>query len=125
MPGIFLCPRCRAVDSTQLFDPECDLSSLQPQACDLCFLLFRALDVVGIVPPRVITLRQKGAIVGVENGPDLLSIYVEPGMWTPCVEHGQVALTNIAYNQAQISQKEHNSAFPGSWNKAVRNSSRY
>ena len=40
-------------------------------------------------------MRQNGAIVGVEGGPNLLSIYVEPGMWIPCVEHDKAILTKL------------------------------
>ena len=65
-----------------MFDPTCDLGSLKSLSlsCDLCRLLFEALEQEAIKPPGTITLRQNGAIIAVENGPNLLSIYVEPGM---------------------------------------------
>jgi hypothetical protein len=87
-----------------------DLSLLEHYNCDLCKLLFKALEKKNIKPPGIVKLHQNGAVVGVENGSNLLSIYVEPGMWNPFVEYNH--LTNITYYQAQISHKEHNSASP-------------
>lgn len=72
--------------------------------CDLHGLLLKSLDREGYTPPRVFTLRQDGAIVGIENGPNLLSIYVEPGMWNLCVEDDKFFL-NITFHQAQIPTK--------------------
>ncbi len=90
-----LCPSCSAIDSTSLFGRECDLSKLQltSPTCDLCQMLFEALDRVGIKPPSVVALRQNGAVVGVEDGLDLLSIYVKPGTWIPFCEYRRVPLT--------------------------------
>lgn len=78
--NLSLCSKCNAIDGTRLFDSKCDVMRLQQnsQACHLCELLFKALDKVNIKPPRAITLRQNGAVIGVEAGPNLLSVYVEP-----------------------------------------------
>jgi hypothetical protein len=80
-----LCSRCEAIDSTQLFHAECDLSSLNWSSCNLCALLFRALEEGKVTD--VVTLRQNNAVVGVEGGPNLLSIYVEPSRWSAPVAH--------------------------------------
>lgn len=77
-----LCHRCKLVNSTQIFDSVCDLSRLKPQTCDLCKLLIKALIKENISSSGEVRLRQNGAVVGVENGSNLLSIYVEPGRWT-------------------------------------------
>lgn len=63
------------------FDRVCDVAALQERArnCDLCYLLQGALDRKGIKPPRIVELRQDAAHVGLENGPNLLSLYCGPG----------------------------------------------
>jgi hypothetical protein len=77
--SVFLCSRCKAIDSTQLSVAECDISKLNKwTSCDLCALLFKASERESIT--GVVKLRRNGAIVGVKNGPNLLSIYVEPGV---------------------------------------------
>jgi hypothetical protein len=104
---VALCSSCSSIDSIQLlFDPECDLSTLRmiSDTCDLHGLLLRSLEREGYIPPRVFTLRQDGALVGIENGPNLLSIYVEPGMWNIRVDSDRTFL-NIAFHQAQISHR--------------------
>jgi hypothetical protein len=80
---VSLCSSCSSVNLIQLlFNPECDLLTLRTisDTCDLHRLLLRSLEREGYIPPRAFTLRQDGALVGIENGPNLLSIYVELGM---------------------------------------------
>ncbi|KAI2462981.1 hypothetical protein F4781DRAFT_426743 [Annulohypoxylon bovei var. microspora] len=73
-----LCTNCDAIDSNRLFSGECNVADLElmSHSCDLCHLLFKALDNIGIGPPRKITLNQNGAVVSVKGGPKLLSIYL-------------------------------------------------
>ncbi|KAI1761141.1 hypothetical protein GGR53DRAFT_522602 [Hypoxylon sp. FL1150] len=80
-----LCESCSAINSTDIFNGEYNLIKLQliSRRCSLCSLLFRALESAGIEPPRVVTLKQDGATVKVEDGPKLLSIYSEPGSNLP------------------------------------------
>lgn len=83
-----LCSRCEAIGSTILFDSEIDITVLQTrsQICHICKLLFETLPQRNLENPKVIKLRQDGAVVGVEDGPDLLSIYTAPGMWLSITE---------------------------------------
>lgn len=82
--GSVLCEKCRKIDRAQLFDPKCDLRELKDKAatCDLCELLYKELDSRRYASRNTVSLRQDGAIVGVVDGPDLLSIYVTPGNQT-------------------------------------------
>ncbi|KAH9895470.1 hypothetical protein F4778DRAFT_794365 [Xylariomycetidae sp. FL2044] len=76
-----LCLACRAITSAeQLFASECDLSSLQTtsQTCDLCRLVMQELNVKNYWPPEEVKLRQDGGLVGIQDGPNLLSLYHEP-----------------------------------------------
>ncbi|OLN81982.1 Interleukin-1 receptor-associated kinase 4 [Colletotrichum chlorophyti] len=73
-----LCAKCSAITSITLFESECHVSEMQ-ESCDLCGLLFHALKRAGIMPPAVVKLRQTGTTIGLEGGPNLLSIYIEPG----------------------------------------------
>ncbi len=102
-----LCQHCASFGSARLFDPQWDLSKLQSNArttsCPLCSLLLEVLDRHGIKRPGTVTLRQGRGILGVENGPDLLSIYAPPGMFQ-FVLQCRVSLTS---SQVQPSQTEH------------------
>lgn len=77
-----LCTSCRAIDSTRLFNYECNVEELEltSHSCDLCRLFFSALENIDIRPPRVITPKQDGITVSVKDGPRLLSIYMTPGI---------------------------------------------
>ncbi|KAH8201080.1 hypothetical protein TruAng_004776 [Truncatella angustata] len=77
-----LCSHCSTIDSSaELLPRDCDLSELQSSSftCELCELLLDRLREAGVQPPRRITLRHTGAHIGIEGGPDLLSIYADPG----------------------------------------------
>jgi len=78
-----LCPNCSSIDSIErLFHPKCYLLTLQTlsKTCRLHELLKKSLlEREGYTPPGNFTLRQDGAIIGIEDGPNLLSIYAEPG----------------------------------------------
>ncbi|KAK1981478.1 hypothetical protein LZ30DRAFT_720085 [Colletotrichum cereale] len=76
-----LCANCSKTTST-FFKPECQVSTLQ-RSCDLCGLLLDSLVRVGITSPAVVKLRQTGTTIGLEGGPNLLSIYAEPGPDVP------------------------------------------
>jgi len=80
-PTSRLCYSCKNRNSEQLFDPICDLSILHERArsCDVCSLLQDALHRKGIRGRQVVTLKQDAAHVGLKNGPNLLSLYREPG----------------------------------------------
>lgn len=64
-----------------LFDVVCDLTVLQEKAkaCDLCGILQNALNQKGLKAPRVVDLRNDAAHIGLKDGPNLLSLYLEPG----------------------------------------------
>ena len=68
-------------EANNLFDGVCDLAALQESAtaCDLCSLLQDALVQKGLRPPRVVDLRSDAAHVGLKDGPNLLSLYCDPG----------------------------------------------
>ena len=68
-------------EANNLFDGVCDLAALQEsaKACDLCSLLQDALVQKGLRPPRVVDLRSDAAHVGLKDGPNLLSLYCDPG----------------------------------------------
>ncbi|KAK1637532.1 hypothetical protein BDP81DRAFT_460224 [Colletotrichum phormii] len=76
------CAKCSAVSSQALFPHEFRPSDAQLH-CDLCSILLGALERVYAVVPELVRLRQNHTIVGVEDGPNLLSIYVEPGQDIP------------------------------------------
>ncbi|RDW58909.1 hypothetical protein BP6252_13385 [Coleophoma cylindrospora] len=94
-PAKLLCSSCSFIESTRLFESTCDLSTLQlkSRTCPLCKLLFDALVMVEIKLPRSVELRHEGATVGVKDGPDLLSIYAEPGSNIP--EDAQLGLPQL------------------------------
>ncbi|KAK1961823.1 heterokaryon incompatibility protein [Colletotrichum sublineola] len=73
-----LCASCSTTPSITLFQSEFQLSTMQ-RSCDLCGLLLDSLSRVGIASPAVVKLRQTGTTIGIEGGPNLLSIYIEPG----------------------------------------------
>ncbi len=82
MREALLCSSCsNAADVARLFDAECNLKRLErtSQGCDLCHLLFAALCRAGKGSFKEVILRQDGAVVGIEGGVDLLSIYAKPG----------------------------------------------
>ena len=64
-----------------LFDVVCDLTVLQEKAktCDLCHILQDALSRKGLKAPRVVDLYNEATHVSLKDGPDLLSLYFEPG----------------------------------------------
>lgn len=71
----------------RIFACVCDTSELRScsQRCALCKMLLEALETVYCNPKRFpsrVILRQNGLSVGIEDGPDLLSVYSEPGMST-------------------------------------------
>jgi hypothetical protein len=76
-----LCSSCSAIESTRLFESRCDLSRLKTMShtCDLCRLLLKALELASDRNWGFVNLRQTGAIIGIESGPVLLSLYTEPG----------------------------------------------
>ncbi|KAK2009776.1 HET-domain-containing protein [Colletotrichum eremochloae] len=73
-----LCASCSTTTPAAFFQSECQLSTMQ-RSCDLCGLLLDSLSLIGITPPKVVKLRQTGTTIGIEGGPNLLSIYIEPG----------------------------------------------
>lgn len=84
-----LCRSCASRNLEQLFDPVYDLTILQQRArsCDICSLLQDALNRRGIRARQAVALRQDAAHVGLKNGPNLLSLYCEPGEKIPQVSH--------------------------------------
>lgn len=80
-----LCGSCNSSNSESIFDKFCDVAVLQGKArnCDLCSLLQDALEYKGIKAPITVELRQNAAHVGLKDGPNLLSLYCEPGRVTP------------------------------------------
>ncbi|KAI0855223.1 hypothetical protein F4860DRAFT_507647 [Xylaria cubensis] len=79
--GAIFCTNCNIINSADLFKSviNCDELELSSQICALCRLLYDALKAQGKELPTVISLRQNGSIVGINDGPNLLSIYVDPG----------------------------------------------
>ncbi|KAI0411895.1 hypothetical protein F5X98DRAFT_383183 [Xylaria grammica] len=78
--GKVLCPSCNAINSPRLFRPvvyryELESSS---QDCHLCGILYSALKSHRYESQAEISLYQDGSIVGIKDGPNLLSVYVEP-----------------------------------------------
>ncbi|KAI1451719.1 hypothetical protein F4805DRAFT_463486 [Annulohypoxylon moriforme] len=90
-----LCINCSSIDSTRLFEDECNVENLKlmSSSCDLCNLLSRTLEDASIRPPRTIMLNQDGATVSVKDGPKLLSIYVALGPNLP--EGAQIGLPKL------------------------------
>ncbi|KAF6818651.1 heterokaryon incompatibility protein [Colletotrichum plurivorum] len=72
------CATCSTASSQALFPSPFKPSDAQLH-CDLCGILLEALKRVFDEIPEVVKLRQTCTTVGVEGGPDLLSIYVKPG----------------------------------------------
>lgn len=64
-----------------LFDVKCDLALLLEKVkfCDLCGILQDALNRKGLKAPQVVTLRNEAAHIGLKDGPNLISLYCEPG----------------------------------------------
>ncbi|KPM37809.1 hypothetical protein AK830_g8766 [Neonectria ditissima] len=75
--GTNLCLDCSNSKTVRLLESGHIPSKLQP-TCDLCRMLMNVLDRVGIKPSTGVKLRQAGAMIGIEGGPDLLSIYCQP-----------------------------------------------
>ena len=75
------CGHHSSSEANSLFDGVCHLAALQESAktCDLCSLLQDALAQKGLRPPSVVDLRSDAAHVGLKDGPNLLSLYCEPG----------------------------------------------
>lgn len=78
------CPSCASRSPEELFDQVYDLTDLQQQArnCNICSLLEESLHRKGIRAPKVVALQQDAAHVRLRNGPNLLSLYSEPGEQT-------------------------------------------
>lgn len=69
-----------------MFDSEYDISylKLMSETCNLCNLFSKSLASTGTNPLDITTLRRDGVTVSVKDGPKLLSIYTDPGMfYTP------------------------------------------
>ncbi|KAI8632601.1 hypothetical protein F5Y19DRAFT_491226 [Xylariaceae sp. FL1651] len=92
---------CRQADSTRIFSTKCFLSQLKltSRTCDLCRLLQGVLKTHGHTSADVISLRQNGAVVGIEGGPDLLSIYYEPDLDIP--QEAQLGLPKLFEHGSQ------------------------
>ncbi|KAH7305851.1 hypothetical protein B0I35DRAFT_492482 [Stachybotrys elegans] len=77
--------------SSRLFQAQLLRSQLEArsQECDLCGLLFMAIKQLNI-GSRIVDLRETVNSVGLLHGPDLLSVYVEPGQRGPVT--GQLGL---------------------------------
>ncbi|EFQ30167.1 heterokaryon incompatibility protein [Colletotrichum graminicola M1.001] len=77
-----LCANCSITTSTMYSLSERQLSTMQ-RSCELCVLLLDSLSRAGITSPAVVKLLQTGTAIGLEGGPNLLSIYAEPGHDVP------------------------------------------
>ncbi|OHX00718.1 heterokaryon incompatibility protein [Colletotrichum incanum] len=77
-----VCEDCRTMTSTTLFESERHTATMR-QSCKVCVLLLDALRTAGVTSSGVVRLRQTSTTVGLENGPNLLSIYTEPGPDVP------------------------------------------
>jgi hypothetical protein len=75
------CRHFYSCEAVNLFNVVCDLAVLQENAktCALCSILQEALNHRDLRPPRVVHLRSDAAHVGLKDGPNLLSLYCEPG----------------------------------------------
>ncbi|KAI0199845.1 hypothetical protein F4808DRAFT_451252 [Astrocystis sublimbata] len=75
-----LCLNCNAITSARLFKAHIDRNELEKSSrgCDLCRLLHDALGTQRDDLPILISLRQDGSVVGMSDGPNLLSIYADP-----------------------------------------------
>ncbi|CAN9136397.1 unnamed protein product [Alternaria alternata] len=84
-------------EANSLFEGVCDLAALQESAktCDLCSLLQDALAQKGLRPPSVVDLRSDAAHVGLKDGPNLLSLYCEPGRDVQIPEGAQLGLIQL------------------------------
>ncbi|KAK2051810.1 heterokaryon incompatibility protein [Colletotrichum caudatum] len=101
-----LCANCTTMTSTMLFQSEIQLSKMQ-RSCDLCGLLLDSLNRVGITSPAIVKIHQTGTTIGLEGGPNLLSIYIEPG---PDVPTGrQIGFPRLpeSNSQEQLSLLKH------------------
>nr|XP_036578630.1 heterokaryon incompatibility protein [Colletotrichum truncatum]KAF6785925.1 heterokaryon incompatibility protein [Colletotrichum truncatum] len=86
------CAKCITVSSQALFPSE--FKPLDAQShCDLCGILLDALRRVYNVLPEVVRLRQTRTTISVEDGPNLLSIYIEPDRDIP--PGRQIGLTTL------------------------------
>ncbi|KAI1739587.1 hypothetical protein F4680DRAFT_459176 [Xylaria scruposa] len=76
-----LCSNCNTINSAYLFKPEIHRDELESssQGCALCRLLYDALVSEENELPVLISLRQNGSVVSINNGPNLLSVYCDPG----------------------------------------------
>ncbi|KAI0868529.1 hypothetical protein GGS24DRAFT_494486 [Hypoxylon argillaceum] len=94
---VALCSKCEKIDPNHLFLSKCNLSELElsSQACELCRLLLDSLYHYGNRPTKTVSLRQNGAVVGIEDGPNLLSIYVDPDMGPDIPEGAQLGLPKL------------------------------
>ncbi|KAI0813017.1 heterokaryon incompatibility protein-domain-containing protein [Xylaria sp. FL0064] len=74
-----LCSNCNQINSPRLFKANMDRNELESSSreCELCRLLYSSLPIQGNDFPAVISLRQNGSVVGISDGPDLLSIYTD------------------------------------------------
>ncbi|KAI0439927.1 hypothetical protein F4803DRAFT_567955 [Xylaria telfairii] len=76
-----LCSNCNAINSAHLFKANINRNELESSSrdCDLCRLLHDALRTQKKDLSTVISLRQDGSLVSIRDGPNLLSIYIDPG----------------------------------------------
>ncbi|KAK2595008.1 hypothetical protein QQS21_007262 [Conoideocrella luteorostrata] len=84
-PHATLCTDCRHRSWGPPFQFNRNTSELVSTSmhCDLCRLLQEALIRRGFIGPNMISLRCNGSVVGVDNGPNLLSLYVNPAQTIP------------------------------------------
>ncbi|KAK1584941.1 heterokaryon incompatibility protein [Colletotrichum navitas] len=101
-----LCTNCSTTTSTMLFQSERQLSAMQ-RSCELCVLLLDSLSRVGIESSAVVKLRQTGTTIGLEGGPNLLSIYIEPGDDVPAGRQIGFPLLPEPNSQGQLSLFKH------------------
>ncbi|KAI8635651.1 hypothetical protein F5Y19DRAFT_461232 [Xylariaceae sp. FL1651] len=75
-----LCASCSAINSPQLFHPVIYSHELKSSSkyCSLCSMLHSALIAHEYDLKPEISLYQDGSVVGIKDGPSLLSVYAEP-----------------------------------------------
>ncbi|KAI1421811.1 hypothetical protein F5Y12DRAFT_787236 [Xylaria sp. FL1777] len=94
---VALCSNCNEINSTRLFKSKINQNELElsSQDCGLCKLLRDALNTQENGLSTVISLRQNGSVVSIDNGPDLLSIYVDPGTGSHTFQGAQLGLPKL------------------------------
>ncbi|KAK8092472.1 uncharacterized protein PG998_014957 [Apiospora kogelbergensis] len=106
--ALSLCSSCRAITTTRLFEQACDLYVIQERSdfCELCSLLLHAVRQTGLRLPRWVALRQSDGNIGIKGGPNLLSLYSEPG--EASTKTHRLLITDLSHNQAWLADKEPN-----------------